>query len=169
MSVVELVRGNFVAAGLTSNTLVIYYEQSPCLAGARAIEGVANRIGDSLERLTILVAIDGGSRPPEPAVREVIQRTMRQFESKMDGLAYSIHAEGFKGAAARAAVSGILMIVKPKYPTKVFANIPVAMSWLYSQSRGRTAVNRKEETADIERFCMPQSANSGPSAVKRAS
>lgn len=156
MAVIQLQRNDGVAAGLLGKTLVVYYERTPTMAAARTTDIAASEAIARLEQVAVLVVIGALCRTPDASARSATQETMQRFEAQMSALAYTIIGEGFSNAAARAAVSGMLLFTKPRYPAKVFASLGAAMDWLGSVSsvREEKRANLAQRIKEIEQFCF---------------
>lgn len=154
MALLELVRENGVAVGILSDILVVYYETTPTFLAVEAMESASKRI-TGLESLSALIVIEASARTPEQSVRNAIQKSMQRVDSKTDAIAYAILGGGFSGAATRAAISGILMFVRPSYPAKVFSSVHQAVAWLQQFAAGSGALPR-EDCDEIVDFCSAQ-------------
>jgi hypothetical protein len=172
VTTLEIERKNGVALGICEDTLVIYYAKAPTLESVRTIDNATKHPAVArLNRVFALVVIDAISRAPETEVRAAMHRSIRSQASRTVALAYAILGSGFSNAAARAVVSGILLLVRPPYPIKVFPTLPAASQWLLSQGEPRSTSDsrqRPERAEQLERlneFCFSIGAGSVPQAT----
>ena len=169
MTTLEIERKNGVALGLCEDTLVIYYAKAPTLESVRTIDNATKHPAvTQMNRVLALIVIDAVSRAPETEVRVAMQKSIRAQASRTIALAYAILGNGFSNAAARAVVSGMLLLVRPPYATKVFPTVSTASQWLLSQGEKSSASNsfqRLERAVQLEwlhEFCSPIGASSVP-------
>lgn len=168
MTTLEIERKNGVALGICEDTLVIYYAQAPTLEAVRTIDTATKHPAVArLNRALALVVIDAVSRAPETDVRAAMRRTIQAQEARTVALAYAILGTGFSNAAARAVVSGMLLLVRPKYPTRVFPTVSAASQWLLLQgeksitSNSRAPFDRAEQLEWLRDFCSPIGVGNG--------
>jgi hypothetical protein len=155
---IELARKDGLALGLWADTLVLYYERTPTMESARTLDAEIAKAVTLHSRFTVLVAIAPSANTPSGDVRLSMQKTMQRYEAMNVALAYAIQGNGFGNAAARAAVSGMLMWVKPRYPAKVFADIRSAVEWL--RLKDMTPTEESQRISDIEQFCLSEGSAS---------
>lgn len=153
MAIIELARANSVAVGLAANTLAIHYAETPSLAAAELVDAAASQALARLDRFSALIVIESSARTPERHVREAMQKTIQRFEAKTDAVAYAILGDGFGSAATRAAVSGILLFVRPSFPCKVFSTVPSALTWLRYRARAKKTLNLQDDSTQLIQFC----------------
>jgi len=168
VTTLEIERKNGVALGICEDVLVLYYAQAPTLESVRTIDiAIKHPTVARLKRIHVLVVIDSGSRAPEADARVAMQRSIRSQASRTAALAYAILGTGFSNAAARAVVSGILLLLRPKYPTKVFPTVSAASQWLLSQgekgssSDSGNQLDRAEQLEWLHDFCSPIGVGNG--------
>jgi hypothetical protein len=81
-------------------------------------------------RLGVVVVIEPGVPGPPPEVRAALLGAMRELGPKLVALAYLVTAEGFVGAAVRAVISGLGLMSRDRYPTRVFQGAPEVAAWM---------------------------------------
>jgi len=162
VTTLEIERKNGVALGICEDTVVIYHARAPTLESVHLIDNaIKHQAVARLERILALVVIDALSRTPDVEVRNAMQRSLLSHASRTVALAYAIMGTGFSNAAARAVVSGMLVFVRPPYPTKVFPTVSAASQWLLSQGENRSpGDSRKQPDRAIQLewlrdFCSP--------------
>ncbi len=67
---------------------------------------------------------------PDDATRGLIATYIRRVFGRVRAGAFAIEGEGFRAAATRAVVTGLLALVRPDVPVRVFGSIEEAVSWL---------------------------------------
>lgn len=77
-----------------------------------------------------LVVVEPRAATPDSDTRPVFAAGMRECGSRLHGVAYVVAAKGFRGAAVRAAISGLSLLAREPYPTKVFTSTGDAAAWL---------------------------------------
>lgn len=130
IKMLEIARQDETVVILCGQTVVVYYGRTPTAAASQvAIDAITHAMS-RLTRAVVVIVIEKGVRAPDPAARSEIQRAMQRGETKLCAAGYIILGDGFSNAAARATLSGMLLLTKPKFPTKVFATSNDAVSWL---------------------------------------
>ena len=168
MGMGELTREEGVAVGLWGDTLVVYYDRTPTMATVAAIEAATKVEAQGVKSLTVLVAIEASRcRAPPADVRAQTQQTLQRFAERTGAIAYVLVGSGFGAAAARAVIGGILLVVRPNYPVKVFSTVREALPWLHSHSATKSAGAAVHPWADpIERFCARVRHPPRPDAIQ---
>ncbi len=75
------------------------------------------------------------SAAPSPEVRERASRIQDEDVSGTICHATVVEEGGFRAGAIRAALTGLYLASKQRFPRKVFSNVPEAMAWCASQAR----------------------------------
>jgi hypothetical protein len=78
----------------------------------------------------IAVVVEPKAPPPEADVRPLFTAAMRECGPRIRGVAYVVPAGGFRGAAVRAAITGLSLVAREPYPTHVFAESERAAAWI---------------------------------------
>ena len=113
-----------------------------------ALRGYASTV----KRFGALIILEPGSKAPDAAARKIVADTMVELASQCACVAYALLNPGFLGAAARAAITGLNLIARPTYETKVFAMTPDAITWV-CQKLGAN-VSSIELHADVAAFTV---------------
>lgn len=120
-------------------------------AAARLLATVART-----QRGILIVAVLGPTtQPPGGPAREVLSAQLGKMGGQIAAAASVFETEGFKGAALRAVVTGILFVVRPGYPQRACTTVTEAASWLSEHSGGRM------DAARIERAIREVRARAG--------
>ena len=67
--------------------------------------------------------------------RDAITRVMREYAGSAVAAAAVVQYEGFASALLRGLVTGVLLAVRPKTPTRIFADVATGAAWLDEQAR----------------------------------
>lgn len=147
---IELVRGDGVAMGVDGDLLVVFYEKTPTMDGTIAI---GRGFEVDTHSVALLIVIGHGALAPDGKVRGATQKIIQRQQDRTAAMAYAVGGGGFGGAAARAAISGMLLFARPPYPTKVFSEVGMALNWLKAQSVAGRKLEIHVSSAEVERFC----------------
>jgi hypothetical protein len=79
----------------------------------------------------VLVIVEAGAALPSPETRRRLVSLYRANPG-IRGFAFVLEGEGFKVAAARGVVTGLVSLVRAPYPQKTFAEGAAAVRWLAS-------------------------------------
>src|SRR5687767_10195971 len=90
--------------------------------------------------LGCLVIIPEKADPPSSAVRQHLEGMLERLTIR--SLAYLVEGTGFRAATARAALIGLGIFQRKRYPTKVFTTILPALEWLLTAPREARAAMR---------------------------
>lgn len=113
--------------------LVVFHTQVPTLSTVQDLANVARRHFVKQERLLgVVIVIDALVGPPDPTTRAALGRLISRQELHIGGLARVVRGEGFAAATARAVITGLTLVTRPDYPTKIFASMGEAAAWLES-------------------------------------
>lgn len=126
----EIARQDDTVVILCGQTIVVYYGRTPTAAASQVVIDAITHAMSRLTRAVVVIVIETRVRAPDPVARSEIQRAMQRGEAKICATGYIVLGDGFSNAAARATLSGMLLLAKPKFPTKVFATSNDAVAWL---------------------------------------
>ncbi|MDD9939880.1 MAG: hypothetical protein OXU20_02340 [Myxococcales bacterium] len=112
------------------------YEES-----SRRVLAQALRYPDGIGGLTV---IPQSGRPPSEAGRQAIKRAYESVTPHLRSVCWLVEGQGFRAATARAALAGLRLLLRPPFPTKVFADLNDAVPWL-SQQLGTRSVGTVAE------------------------
>jgi hypothetical protein len=118
-------------------------------AAPAAVEDVAriereiDAILDVCPRVGLLLVIeDGVSVSPEPSRRRAIEM-LRRRAAHVAGVAICVGSEGFLGSAVRSMFVGLGLLLRPRYPWRLFAEPRRALEWLCKQAGADVAFAQK--------------------------
>jgi hypothetical protein len=80
--------------------------------------------------LHVLVVVEASASAPDTEVRSAMQDDIRAMGRQVGSLSALLLAEGFIAAAVRAALTGMNVILRESFPTKVFGNAADTAAWL---------------------------------------
>jgi hypothetical protein len=117
---------------------------------ARAVENVRFLDEFSAARpggFCLLIVLEPSASPPDDRARQMLAECMRRNSQSVRGAAYFIPMEGFKGSLMRSVVTGLSLLARETFTTRVFARLPEATRWLGEQWPG---ASRATEVTQIE-------------------
>jgi hypothetical protein len=97
----------------------------------------------------IVIVVEETASTPDAAARALFAEVMRERSQSIRAVGYIVPAGGFGGAAIRAAITGLSLVARETYPTRVFASPDATLTWLSSRLESRWTV--AEMTAAVER------------------
>jgi hypothetical protein len=106
------------------------------------IEKLAARVSGPLYTLTVLEPSAFNTTMPAP-IREEAARIVRDMAPRTGATVTIIEGTGFRSATARLVTSGVYLLSRQTFPTKVFGTVPEGARWLLSHC------GRKDGTDEI--------------------
>ncbi len=93
------------------------------------------RVGDAWferhrTRLVELVIVYPSSTPMTSEERTRMTKLIKHWEPHRVASCTVILADGLVGAMHRSVLTGLLMVAPPPHPSKIFGNVPEAVTWL---------------------------------------
>ena len=92
-----------------------------------------------------VVYVNGRTKSLSGGPRAAFTRLARNFDGKLGGAAFVVAERGFGSSVVRSVITGILMVVSPKSPTRSFERLDEAVAWLEERC------GHVPEEADVER------------------
>lgn len=127
-------RDRSVGVGRIDN-LVVYLEreipdESPHLEWLEdALTDAVKAHGARAAHLHVVeVAGRGGGLREGP--RERLTRMARAYDGRLGAAAFVVPRAGFLASVVRSVITGVLLVVRPRTPTRSFERLPNALSWL---------------------------------------
>ena len=118
--------------------------------------------------LALNIVYPGASLIPPPAeLRDRFRRLLKHWESRHLAACTVMLAEGLLGAMHRSVLTGMLMIVPPPHPAKIFATVDDALPWLLGHARGG-ALDPRELRAAIDALRAEFSARTDRRSLQAA-
>jgi hypothetical protein len=74
------------------------------------------------------------ARPPREEIRVAIRATLRNVDKSLASVCWFVEGTGFKAAAARAVLSGLVLLINPTYPTHITSDLADALAWSYASA-----------------------------------
>lgn len=84
-------------------------------------------------QLVQLMVVSDKVGVPGDALREEARRLLPSMEPYLLASAVALETAGFAGAAVRAAMSGMSLMLRAKYPMKIFQSVEDSAAWLVPQ------------------------------------
>jgi hypothetical protein len=104
----------------------------------RCLKALAARVQGPIYTLTVLEPSAFNTSLPTP-VREEASRIVRDMAPRTGATVTVIEGTGFRSATARLVTSGVYLLSRQTFPTKVFDTVPEGARWLLSMARRREA------------------------------
>jgi hypothetical protein len=83
--------------------------------------------------MACLTIIPPNAKPPREEIRTAIRQTIGNVSQHLAAVCWHIEGSGFKAAAARAVLSGLLLILNPPYPSHITSELREALAWSFKQ------------------------------------
>jgi hypothetical protein len=96
-------------------------------------------------KLACVTIVPATAKPPDEDNRVAIRKTLATVTPHLTSLCWTLEGSGFKGAAARAVLSGILLVMNPPFPTHITGDLHDALSW----SLGRASAGKALDLESI--------------------
>ena len=122
-----------VEVARVDNLLVVWWRSAP---NAAAIEVFGPRLEALVARtdgLCLLGVTRGLSTIPDEPTRKLAAGFIRKLAPRLRAGAFAIEDEGFRAAAARAVVTGLLAIAPLPLTVRIFGSVDDATGWLAPQ------------------------------------
>jgi hypothetical protein len=114
-----------------------------------AIEGLAMRTQGKIYTVTVLEPSAFDSNMPA-SVREEASRIVRDMAPRTGATVTVIEGTGFRSATARLVTSGVYLLSRQTFPTKVFGTLPEGARWLLTLAGRKNSADSEAITAAIE-------------------
>lgn len=118
------------SCGTTGCAFLLCWRGPATVARARLVADALSSFSAAQRQIVLLTVVTPEATPPDTAARAVFAQGMRDVGPKVRGSAYFVPIDGFKGAAVRGAVTGISLLAREPFPTRVFARLTEASAWL---------------------------------------
>lgn len=116
------------------NVVMLGMQTSPNAETIDQMSHEVHRLRDEGARGTALVhlvrSLQKKPPPPDPETREAYLRMMRDKETPVRCSAVVMTDSGFTAALARSVLTGLMLVTRPTYTTKVFSSEHEACSWI---------------------------------------
>lgn len=127
------------AVGALGRVAIAVFDRAPSVAEAQALAKVLSGVARTHQAVNILSVVGGECKLPEAAVRDQLIRDVKAVQGQIGYVATAIEGDGFGAAALRGAVTGMTLMLRPSYPTKVFASIHAAAEFVVQGARLRSS------------------------------
>jgi hypothetical protein len=114
-----------------------------------AIEELAKRTPGKIYTVTVLEPSAFDNSMPA-AVREEASRIVRDMAPRTGATVTVIEGTGFRSATARLVTSGVYLLSRQTFPTKVFGTVPEAARWLLTLAGRKSSADSDSISAAIE-------------------
>lgn len=130
----EVIEGETIgegwAVGRVGPVLLQIWRDGTPIEGAQAAVAAAKELAFSdLPRIATLIVVPQGSKLPESDARAVLSGLPTELGRGV-GVALAFEGSGFRAAAVRAVLSGIMLLSRHRVPHDVFPSVERAAGWL---------------------------------------
>jgi hypothetical protein len=134
-----------------ANTFISVWRQQANLRALHAVrEEQEKLVASSPGGIALVTVMEPVSVKPLSSVeRAAAAALLRDFAPSTLASAYVFEGEGFRPAMSRAAVAGVMLFSRVKYPSKVFSTVADGANWIIKQGDG--AVPAPEKVAELMR------------------
>jgi hypothetical protein len=101
---------------------------------AREVKALGDRNPDGVGVLTVLPPL---TTPPSQDVRVAISAGYHNVAKHLRCVSWLVEGTEFRAAAVRAALGGLLLLMRPPFPTRVTSNFDEAIPWLLGKLNTR--------------------------------
>jgi hypothetical protein len=132
------------------NLLLVDWRAKPSLERVKQVGHQLRAIAAERDRpqIHIMTIVERAASGPDAESRDAMQKDLRALGSQIGSLAALVLVEGFIGAAVRALLAGMNMILRERYPVGVLSNEVAAATWIAGKM---SDVSVADITAAIER------------------
>ncbi len=95
----------------------------------------------------LLSIIPESSSPPPEDVRKVISQILDSQGSRLRCVCWLVEPSGFRGASARAVLTGFRLFSRAHYPRHVSTNLEEALGWMMARLEGGDRRSRDIQSA----------------------
>jgi hypothetical protein len=119
------------------NVVMLGMRTSPTAETIDRMSAEVHRLRKQGARGTALIhlvrSLDRKPPPPDPETREAYLRMMRDKNTPVRCSAVIMTDSGFTAALARSVLTGLMLITRPAYSTKVFSSEREACEWIVDE------------------------------------
>jgi hypothetical protein len=110
---------------------------------AREVKALGDKNPDGLGLLTVLPPL---TTPPTEDVRKAISAGYINVAKHLRCVSWLVEGTAFRAAAVRAALGGLLLLMRPPFPTRVASSFEDAIPWLLTRMQTRPGQASDPET-----------------------
>lgn len=119
------------------DVFIALWKRPPSVEASKHLAAALETFGQSRpDGLVMLVIVNAANDLPDAATREAMARGMKRHETFTRAMALVYEGDGFRAAAVRSVFVGLQMLSRQALPTKVFAAVDEAATWLVRQRSG---------------------------------
>lgn len=153
--------------GRSGNLSIAIWRSKPTAAGAAALDRHFRSMSTTHpDGFGSLIIIEEQTANPDEAMRRAITDTMDRAAEELLSVAVVLEAKGFAAAALRAALTGMSMMTRSRFPRRFVSSVEEALPWLVKglttdSGRALTPVELSQLVADF-RSSLPPRAEATP-------
>jgi hypothetical protein len=132
--------------------LVVWRDEVTALLARRCADAMRAFAAARPGGFCMLVVAEDSTGPPGAKARSIFVSAMRENGTRIRATAYVISIEGFKGAALRGVITGLSLLARKPYPTRIFSEASAAARWLGAHlATGMNAISLGQQIEDVAR------------------
>lgn len=144
------------AVGFTGPVLLQIWRDHTPKEGAQAAVSLAGDLGHSeAPRIGTLIVVADGSPLPSSEVRALLSNLPTELGRGV-GVALAYEGNGFRAAAVRAVLSGIMLLSRHRVPHDVFPSVERAAAWLAPKIGGGLSTTALAQAVHALRAEIPE-------------
>jgi hypothetical protein len=119
----NVTRADGFAVAALGRVVIAVFDRAPFVAQARLMAKVLGAALRAHQAVNIFSVVGAECKVPDEAVRDQLVRDVRAVQAQIGVVATVIEGGGFSAAALRGAATGMTLMLRPSYPTRVFASM----------------------------------------------
>ena len=124
------------AIGIWHCFLIQIWRHGTSLDCARTVRDAAKRLAAEREgALATIIVVESGAAMPDGDTRAELARMVDDQKGRMVAAALVHEGSGFRAAAVRAVMTGMMTLAKQPFPHHVVANVADGAKWLATRER----------------------------------
>jgi len=110
--------------------VVAVFDRAPSAMEAKGMAKASSAVVKAHKKVDFLTVVGADCKLPESDIRDQLTRDVKVVQTHIGVVATVIEGAGFGAAALRGAVTGMTLMLRPNYPTKVFATVSGAAEFI---------------------------------------
>jgi len=106
------------------------WDAEPKLEHATRSVTLLRKVARSHDGIVLLAVLASDCALPNEAVRSALARGLTEIGGNVAAVANVVEGGGFRAAALRGVVTSLALVMRPRYPQRVFESVPPACAFL---------------------------------------
>jgi hypothetical protein len=137
MKLDNVTRGRGFASGAFGPLAISIWDAPPRIEDARVAADLLATLARREPRMLVMAVLGPDTPPPESAVRDTLAKKLAEIGDKVRCVANVVEGQGFRAATMRAVLTGMVLVIRPKYPQMACATIMEGSHFVAEQSELR--------------------------------